>query len=129
MSSTPSNGNGDGSGNGSMRIAIPTRDEKLTAHFGHCLEFMLFDVDRTERSIKRVTKEMPPAHEPGVLPAWLASQGANLVIAGGMGQHAQQLFEQHGVKVHIGVAEAPAMSVVKAFLDGRLETGSNLCDH
>jgi len=124
-----SDGNGNGSGNGSMRIAIPTRDEKLTAHFGHCLEFMLFDVDRTARSITRVVRETPPAHEPGVLPAWLASQGADLVIAGGMGRHAQELFAQQGVDVHVGAAEAPAMSVVKAFLEGRLQTGSNLCDH
>ncbi len=129
MSSTQPDGNDKGNGNGPMRIAVPTQDGRLTAHFGHCAEFMLFDVDRNERSIKRVTREVPPAHEPGVIPAWLASQGAHIVIAGGMGQHAQQLFGQHGVEVHVGVAEAPAMSIVKAYLDGSLEAGSNLCDH
>jgi ATP-binding protein involved in chromosome partitioning len=101
----------------------------LTAHLGHCREFMLFDVNRDERSIKKVTRETPPPHEPGVLPEWLASRGTRLVIAGGMGQRAQQLLEQHGIEVRLGVAEAPAMSIVKAYLEGRLETGSNLCDH
>jgi len=123
------NGNGGGNGNGSTRIAVPTHNERLTAHLGHCGEFMLFDVDREARSVKRVVRETPPPHEPGVLPQWLASQGAQVVIAGGMGQRAQQLFERHGVEVHLGVAEAPAMSIVKAFLDGRLETGANACDH
>jgi len=129
MSNTQAGGNDRGSERGSLRIAVPTQNGRLTAHFGHCAEFMLFDVDRDNRSISRVTKEVPPPHEPGVIPAWLASQGAHLVIAGGMGKRAQQLFGQHGVEVHVGVVEAPAMSIVKAYLSGSLETGSNLCDH
>lgn len=123
------NGNGRGNGNRVMRIAVPTQDERLTSHLGHCGEFMLFDCDREARSVKRVTRETPPQHAPGVLPEWLAAQGAQVVIAGGMGQRARQLFEHHGVEVHLGVAEGPAMSIVKAFLDGRLQTGVNRCDH
>lgn len=37
----------------------------------------------------------PPPHEPGVLPKWLHDQGVNLIIAGGMGQRAQGLFNEN----------------------------------
>ncbi len=122
-------GNGARRGNGSMRIAVPIEGGRLAMHLGHCAEFMLFDVDTEARTVTRVAKEEPPAHQPGVLPQWLASQGADVVLAGGMGRRAQQLFAEHGVEVHVGIDEAPAMAVVKAFLEGRLRTGVNICDH
>ena len=35
---------------------------------------------------------VPPPHEPGVLPGWLHHLGADVIIAGGMGQRAISLF-------------------------------------
>jgi len=56
-------------------------------------------------------------------------QGAELVIAGGMGRRAQQLFAQHGVDVVTGAPPEPPETVVAAYLDGTLEVGANACDH
>jgi ATP-binding protein involved in chromosome partitioning len=74
---------------GAMRIAIPVTEGKLSAHFGHCEEFAVVDVDEQTREIAGVAKLLPPAHEPGVLPKWLSEQKADVIIAGGMGQRAQ----------------------------------------
>jgi predicted Fe-Mo cluster-binding NifX family protein len=117
-------------GNGTtMRVAIPVANGQLCMHFGHCEEFALVDVDQETKTIQGQTRMTPPAHEPGVLPAWIKEQGADLVIAGGMGQRAQQIFAQHGVQVLVGApAEAPEV-VVQAYLDGNLQTGDNVCDH
>ncbi|MFH1848505.1 MAG: NifB/NifX family molybdenum-iron cluster-binding protein, partial [Candidatus Omnitrophota bacterium] len=41
----------------------------------------------------------PPAHAPGVLPKWLGEQGANVIIASGMGTRAQNLFKENGIDV------------------------------
>jgi predicted Fe-Mo cluster-binding NifX family protein len=71
----------------------------------------------------------PPPHEPGLLPRWLHEQGATVIIAGGMGQRAQGLFAENGIKVVVGApAEAPD-ALVRAYLDGTLKTGGNVCDH
>jgi predicted Fe-Mo cluster-binding NifX family protein len=71
----------------------------------------------------------PPPHAPGVLPHWLAGHGADMVIAGGLGQRAQNLFEDQNIKVVVGApAEAPEQ-VAAAYLAGTLATGSNTCDH
>jgi ATP-binding protein involved in chromosome partitioning len=112
-----------------MRIAIPVTDGKLSAHFGHCEEFTLMDVNEQTGEIINIAKLQPPAHEPGVLPRWLGEQKADVIIAGGMGQRAQQLFAQNNIKVIVGASDRPPEELVSAFLNNTLETGSNICDH
>jgi predicted Fe-Mo cluster-binding NifX family protein len=112
-----------------MRIAIPLADRRLSMHFGHCEHFALVDVDLTEKKIlKRENIDAPP-HEPGLLPTWLAERGANMIIAGGMGQRAQKLFTEQGIQVVVGApADTPEKLVVN-YLARTLQVGSNVCDH
>jgi ATP-binding protein involved in chromosome partitioning len=112
-----------------MRIAIPVTDGKLSAHFGHCEEFAVVDVDEQTREIANVAKLLPPAHEPGVLPKWLSEQKTDVIIAGGMGQRAQQLFAQNNIKVVVGASDQPPEELVSAYLNNTLETGNNFCEH
>ena len=110
-----------------MKIAIPTAEGRLAAHFGHCQQFAIVTV--TDGAIEGTERLEPPPHEPGVLPRWLHEQGADLIIAGGMGQRAQALFQQFGIEVVVGAASEEPEAVVRAHLDGTLESGANLCDH
>lgn len=112
-----------------MRIAIPVSGGRLAAHFGHCEVFSFFDVDTEKMTVLDRRDAAPPPHEPGVLPVWLADQGANLILAGGMGNRAVQLLEQQGVKVSVGVPSLEPEAAVRAWLKGELEAGSNACDH
>jgi ATP-binding protein involved in chromosome partitioning len=112
-----------------MKIAIPLADGKLSMHFGHCASFALVEVNPAEKKmIKREDLEAPP-HEPGLLPKWLAERGANLIIAGGMGQRAQALFCEHGIEVVIGAPAETPENLVKSYLEGTLKSGDNVCDH
>jgi predicted Fe-Mo cluster-binding NifX family protein len=112
-----------------MKIALPLAGGKLSLHFGHCENFALFDVDPTEKKIFHREDIASPPHEPGLLPGWLAERGTSVVITGGMGQRAQQLFAQHGISVVIGApADAPER-IVGDYLAGRLQVGGNVCDH
>jgi ATP-binding protein involved in chromosome partitioning len=112
-----------------MRMAIPLTDGKLSAHFGHCEHFAIVDVDGRSRSIKSQELATPPAHEPGVLPKWLAGLNVELIIAGGMGQRAQQLFAQNNIEVAVGAPADSPEDLVSAYLEGRLQCGENICDH
>ncbi len=112
-----------------MRIAIPLADGKLAMHFGHCECFALVDVDLTEKKIlKREDIEAPP-HEPGLLPKWLAERGANVIIAGGMGQRAHDLFVEQGIQVIVGAPADTPECLVGDYLAGTLQAGENVCDH
>jgi len=112
-----------------MKIAIPVADGKLCMHFGHCEQFALLEVD--EKAGKVTGKRMlePPAHEPGVLPRWLHQQGATVIIAGGMGQRAQALFAENGIKVVVGASGDTPEQVATEYLAGTLKAGENVCDH
>ena len=112
-----------------MKIAIPLAEEKLAMHFGHCGHFALIDVDEAEKKILKREDHVPPPHEPGVLPKWLAEKKADLIIAGGMGQRAQMLFTQNGIKVMVGAPSETPEVIVEAYLNGTLTTGVNMCDH
>lgn len=112
-----------------MIIAVPMVEDQLCLHFGHCEKFAFYDVDTTEKTINDVKELVPPPHEPGLYPVWIKEQGADLVIAGGMGGRAQQLFLSAGVQVLTGAPALAPGDVVKSFLNSTLELGSNTCDH
>ncbi len=112
-----------------MKIMIPLADGRLTAHFGHCSEFAALDLDAENREIVTEVRLPAPPHEPGVLPNWLADRGADLVIAGGMGQRAKDLLEAQGVEVIVGAPEEEPAAVVAKWRDGALGDGRNSCDH
>ncbi len=112
-----------------MRVEIPVCEGVLSIHFGHCEKFALVDVDPDTKAIVGMAALDPPPHEPGLLPRWLNEKGVNLVIAGGMGMRAQQLFAEAGVKVIVGAQSAQPESVVRDYLSGSLVTGANVCDH
>ena len=110
-----------------MKFAIPLAEGKLTAHFGHCQEFALVVVE--DNQIKSKETLVPPPHEPGVLPKWLHDQGANVIIAGGMGARALDLFAQNNIKVIVGAAAQAPEALVSQYLDNTLQTGGKVCDH
>ena len=112
-----------------MKIAIPTANGQLCMHFGHCEQFALVEVDRSNKTVGEIEYLTPPAHEPGVLPRWLHEQGANVIIAGGMGRRAQELFAQNGIEVVVGVPTDRPEDIASAFLKQELQVGENVCDH
>jgi ATP-binding protein involved in chromosome partitioning len=112
-----------------MRIAVPVADGVLCAHFGQCAMFAMFDVDAGGTAIADRRDVTPPHHEPGVYPRWLAEQGVTVVVAGGMGSKARNLFEERGVQVVLGAAEREPESLVKLYLEGLLPQGGYVCDH
>jgi Mrp family chromosome partitioning ATPase/predicted Fe-Mo cluster-binding NifX family protein len=122
----------EGSGHevkGSRRIAVPTDGGRLAKHFGHCSEFMVFEASESPDGVERVDVLEAPPHQPGLLPGWLGEHGVDIVIAGGMGQRAQQLFQQSGIEVIVGALTDDPAEAVRSFVGGELATGPNVCDH
>jgi predicted Fe-Mo cluster-binding NifX family protein len=111
------------------KIAIPQANGKLALHFGHCENFVLVSVDMDAKKILGVDTIDSPPHEPGLLPRFLAEKGANMIIAGGMGQRAQDLFIENGIDVLTGAPAESPETLVNSYLAGSLETGVNMCSH
>ena len=106
------------------KIAIPTTNGVLSAHFGHCEKFAIYDVENS-----KIVKEefvTPPPHEPGSHPAFLRQLGCDTIIAGGMGNRAQSLFIQNNIEVILGLrSENRRSSVETCFGQGRRRYGND----
>ena len=112
-----------------MRYAVPVSNGKLATHFGHCEHFALIDVDEATRAILHKELVASPEHQPGLLPVWLAEEGASAVIASGMGSRAQALFRENRIEVIVGAMGDDPEQLVLDHLRGTLATGDNICDH
>lgn len=109
-------------------IAVPVNELNfLDAHFGHCKYFVI--AKSNQKEIISEERVVPPPHEPGLLPKWLAERGVTDIIAGGMGQKAIQIFNQNGVNVFVGAPQSPAKTLIEGFLKEELSFDANYCDH
>lgn len=108
------------------KIAIPMANNEICMHFGHCQCFRVFNIEN--KTITGTEDLTPPPHEPGVIPAFLAEHKVELVIAGGMGSRAQNIFSQHGIRVIVGADGSPE-DLVQHALNDSLVSGANCCDH
>jgi len=109
------------------KFAIPAVNKMLTPHFGHCENFAIVETEND--SIVSIQFLDPPVHQPGAYPKFLADHGVNVIISGGMGIKAQDLFAQNNIEVCIGVSSNSPQHIVEQYLQNQLETGQNLCDH
>ncbi len=86
-----------------MRIAIPLQQGRFSQHFGGAETFAFYTVDAADRTIAERQLDAPPEHGRGIFPMWLRKKGATVVLAGGMGPRAIDIFAQHGIEVVLGV--------------------------
>ena len=108
-----------------MKIAIPVLDGVLSPHFGQCQHFAVIELDPETKTV--IKQEMMTPHEPGSYPAWLAGLGCNLIIAGGMGGRAVNLFEQNGINVIMGASCVEPDKIINSYLNNELQSGNNMC--
>jgi len=86
-------------------------------------------MDVEQDKVVASAKVLPPPHEPGVLPRWLAEQGVTDIIAGGMGQQAIDLFKQNSINVFVGAPTISDRELVDKYLSKELTFTANYCDH
>ncbi len=109
------------------KIAIPSENGVLCPHFGHCQQFAIIETD--DKTIINEHFVIPPPHEPGLLPVWLAEKGVTDVIAGGMGHKAIAIFNNNKINVFIGAPIRKTKELVRDFLNNQLLLTANYCNH
>jgi len=109
-----------------MKIAISTDGGQVSAHFGRCPEYTIYEVEDNNIVKKEVIPN--PGHKPGFLPQYLGNRGVSCIIAGGMGSRAQQLFSERNIQTVIGASGAVDL-VIDKFLRGDIVMGESTCEH
>lgn len=110
--------------NSMLRIAVAGEGENVTQHFGHCENFLVFDAE--DGKIVKEEALPNPGHKPGFLPNYLADRGVNVIISGGMGGGAVDIFNERNVEVIVG-ASGNAKLAVESYLRGELKTTGSVC--
>ena len=107
-----------------MRIAVASEGKNVTEHFGHCEGFLIYDAENGE--ILKEEMVLNPGHKPGFLPNCLADRGVKVIISGGMGGGAIDIFNERDVEVIVG-ASGVARNAVESYLRGELESTGSVC--
>jgi predicted DNA-binding protein (UPF0251 family)/predicted Fe-Mo cluster-binding NifX family protein len=104
-------------------------DGEMSMHFGHCSHFVLahVDADHVVQSTEVHPNPYVERHEPGQIPMYIKSLGADVVVAGGMGGKAMEWFRELGIEVATGV-RAGVSDTLDAYLEGAI-AGASECSH
>jgi len=108
-------------------IAIPISDGRFCEHFGGADAFALYTIEDATSAVGERRLMSPPEHGRGVFPVWLRQVGAEVILAGGMGPRALEIFAQHGIQVVLGVQGDDPAVMVERYLAGTLEATGEAC--
>lgn len=113
-----------------MKIAVPTKNEMVDSHFGHCEYYTIFTIDNENKII--LSKESLPSPEGCGCKSNIASilheMGVEIMLAGNMGDGAVYVLECNGIEVVRGCS-GKIEEVVKAFLNGIIQDSGESCSH
>jgi predicted Fe-Mo cluster-binding NifX family protein len=108
-----------------MRIVIATDtnaglNSPVSPHFGHAGFFVVADAeDGTVRSVRTIANPFCGSHGCGQVAGFVADQGGEVILVGGMGQRAVQAFLDRGIEAVTGAAGS-ASDALRLYLDGQL---------
>ncbi len=100
----------------------------MSGHFGRCPYYTLVDVEKdTVKNVAVIENPYVNNHIPGKVPEFVRDQAAHVMIAGGMGPKAIDLFSGFGIEVHTGVS-GRVKDALDAYLRGEVR-GTVACAH
>jgi predicted Fe-Mo cluster-binding NifX family protein len=103
-------------------------DGQISQHFGRCPIYLIVDVEGNEvKKSEVVENPYYTNHIPGKVPQFIKEQGAQVMIAGGMGPKAIDMFSNFGIEVVTG-AIGNTGNVLQAYLGGEI-SGVEPCKH
>lgn len=108
-----------------MKIAVASEKDMVTSHFGYCENFNIYETEGN--AIVKSESIENPGHKPGFLPNLLNDMGVNVVISGGMGGGAVDIFNEKGIEVITG-AKGKAKTACEEYLKGNLKSTGSICN-
>ena len=106
-----------------MRVAIPLKQNEFSLHFSNCDQFAFVEIRAGTRKIMDAQCITPPSFNLDILSKWMRKNDVDLILAGGMEQHAKDMFIQNHIDVHVGFLNGSLKAVVDAFIESQLGPG------
>ena len=109
-----------------MKIAVPTRANRIDDHFGHCESYTVFTVDDKEIIFEETLKSPEGCGCKSNIASVLQKTGVEVMLAGNMGMGALNVLNMHGIDVIRGCSGHPK-EVAELFLKGELTDSGTGC--
>ncbi|PKP34744.1 MAG: dinitrogenase iron-molybdenum cofactor biosynthesis protein [Bacteroidetes bacterium HGW-Bacteroidetes-17] len=111
------------------KIAVPTRNDIVDAHFGHCEHYSIFTINEKNVIIDKELYAAPQGCgcKSNIAPL-LAEKGVYLMLAGNMGMGAVNVLQSSNIEVLRG-CEGKVDEVVGQYLSGVLSDSGESCAH
>ncbi len=112
-----------------MKIAIPTRENMVDDHFGHCQFYTVYEVDENRNIVS--TEHVPSPEGCGCksnIASVLSQMGVKLMLAGNMGDGAKNVLEKNNIKVLRGCS-GPIDKLMENYKRGIMVDSGVSCDH
>ena len=110
-----------------MKIAIPTRGNKVDDHFGHCETYTVFSIDENK---KIISSEILPSPQgcgcKSNIASVLKEKGVSVMLAGNMGGGALNVLNSQGIDVYRGCS-GDVFQVTEAFLADKIGDSGEGC--
>ena len=111
-----------------MKIAVPITAEKyIDSHFGQCESYEVYTIsEKNEITGVKTIKSQSGCGCKSDIASVLASYGVTVMLAGGIGGGAINVFHNTGIEVVRGCS-GKADDVVKLFIDGLVKDSGSSC--
>lgn len=104
-----------------MRLAIPLKEKEFCLNFSNCDQFAIIEITAGTKQILDARYITPPSFSLITLPRWIRENDIDMILAGGMDQHFQEIFTQNHIEVRVGYLNSSIKGVIESFLESQLE--------
>lgn len=110
-----------------MKIALPSHQHGVDAHFGHCEYFTVFTVnDKKEIIMEEKVNSPDGCGCKSSIVHTLSQMGVDIMLAGNIGQGAVNVLNSHGISVLRGCS-GDVKAVTEQWLSGNLADSGLAC--
>lgn len=111
-----------------MKVAVPTKDNCVDDHFGHCAYYTIFTIEEG----KVVSTETLPSPQgcgcKSNIASVLSEMGVTVMLAGNMGDGAKSKLQNANIEVIRGCS-GHISALIALYLSGTLRDSGSSCHH
>jgi predicted Fe-Mo cluster-binding NifX family protein len=112
-----------------MKIALPSSQNQVDQHFGHCEYFTVFTIDDDKQILSEEIITPPPGCGcKSNIAQTLAQMDVQYLLSGNIGQGAVNVLNSQGIEVLRGCS-GNVRTVAENWLAGKLVDAGILCHH
>ncbi len=111
-----------------MKIALPTRENYIDGHFGHCEYYTVFTIDDSSKEIlnQEIIASPQGCGCKSNIATTLGEMGVSLLLAGNMGEGAVNVLSRAGIEVVRGCS-GDVKEVALSWLAGSVIDSGEMC--